>query len=284
MCNVGTGMCVPRTTTGTTPLGGACGDSAECVSGLCFGGACSQACNWLDVTSCPGGFYCNGQATGSCGSGLCQAGGPGAGALGAACAANTDCATIYCSSGTCSEPCIPGGAVTCDPGYACQVGATAGCGSCLPERGALGDPCMTNTDCASGICATAGATSFCTALCDPAGTTCPERFACTAAGPVSVCVPDGGVLGAGCTTDADCIGGICAHEGDTSYCTRICTSDPCPVGFGCVDTTGSERVCRPRDAGGGCGCSAAGAGQGSLGVALLVGALGILVTARRRRR
>lgn len=285
MCNVGTGICVPRTSTGTVPLGGVCMDSSECVSGLCSGGLCSQACNWLDVASCPSGFYCNGQATGSCGSGLCQAGTAGAGALGAACVANTDCATLYCASARCSEPCIPGGAVACDPGYACQVGATPTCGSCQPERGALGDPCAMNEDCASGICATAGTTSFCTALCDPAGTSCPPRYLCTAAGPVSVCVPDGGVLGSGCVTNEDCIDGICAREGDRGYCTRICDTTPCPVGFGCTETTGGPSVCRPRESGGGCGCSAAGVGaEGSIGLALLGGALAIALGARRRRR
>lgn len=284
MCNVATGACVPRPTTGTTPLGGVCTDSAECVTGLCFVGACSQNCNGLDVTSCPAGFYCNGQATGSCGGGVCQAGVAGGIALGGACATNTDCATLFCTAGTCSQPCIPGGAAACPGGYACQVGATAGCGSCLPERGALGDPCARNEDCASGLCAMSGSLAFCTALCDPVGSTCPARYLCTNAGAVSVCAPDGGTLGAACATDADCIGGICAHEGSRAYCTRICSTDPCPVGFGCVDTSdGTTRVCRPRT-NASCGCRAAGAGgEGSLGVALLGGAFAVLVLARRRR-
>lgn len=283
MCNTATRTCVPRPTTGTVPLGGACSESSECQTGLCFAGACSQTCNWLDPTSCPGGFYCNGQA--SCGSGVCMAGSAGPAALGAACSTNTECATLYCAAGRCSEPCIPGGAAACEPGYACAVGGAPGCGSCLPELGALGDPCATNADCTSGLCATSGDTTFCTAICDPAASpACPARFLCTSAGPVSVCAPDGGVLGSSCSVDGDCIGGVCAHEGDRSYCTRICTIEPCPVGFGCIDTVdGVTRVCRPRDDGG-CGCSAAGVGgRSSLGVMLLGSALAIVLAARRRR-
>ncbi len=50
--------------------------------------------------------------------------------------------------------------------------------------GGLGDPCGGNTDCASGLCATEGARSYCTTTCTGA---CPAGYRCTAAGAVSVC-------------------------------------------------------------------------------------------------
>lgn len=283
MCNRSTGACVPRPTGGTTPLGGACTDSTECVSGLCYVGACSQGCDGLSPTSCPAGFYCNSSATGTCGEGLCLAGGAGPGADGAACAAATDCASLNCAGGVCARPCLPGGAVGCDEGFACQVIA-GGCGGCVADRGGLGDPCAMSSDCASNLCATDGAgTMFCTALCDPANpASCAAGYDCVDAGGVAVCAPGAGSLGSGCATNEECVSGICATEGDTTYCTRLCDSaNPCPADFTCAAAGGDTRVCRPANVGG-CGCRvqrSQGGGLAALGVLGLV----LVVFARRRR-
>lgn len=284
MCDRASGDCVARPMTGTGPLGSPCGAGPECMSGLCFSGVCSQSCDGLNPDSCPGGFYCNGQSTGTCGEGLCLAGSAGGGALGAACANNTDCSTLFCSGGTCSEPCIPGGAVGCPDGYACQVGAIRGCGACQADRAGTGDPCAMNEDCASGLCAVQGGVTFCTALCEVGNPdSCEPGFDCELAGAVAVCVPGAGGLGSPCGTNEECVSGICAVEGGDTYCTRLCdTANTCPGGFSCVAAEGDTRICRPANRGG-CGCSAAGVGRGT-GVSALLGLVGLAFVLARRRR
>jgi len=281
-CNRASGACVPRSTGGTTPLGGACTESSACQSGLCYAGLCSQGCDGLAPSSCPAGFYCNGQIGGSCSEGLCLPGGAGGGGLGAACTANTECASLFCFNGACSSPCIPGGAVGCADGYACQVGSTPTCGGCVAERGGLGDPCAMSSDCSSTLCATAGGSSFCTALCDPASPMACERgFDCVDAGGIFVCAPGSGGLGAGCANNDECVSGICALEGTDGFCTRICdAANPCPASFSCVEASGETRVCRPAGRGG-CGCRV---GRGQGGPAALLGLIGTALALLVRRR
>ena len=172
---------------------------SECNSGTCFftpeGGVCSQSCDWLDPMDCPSGFYCDGDATGACGSGVCLGGAAGATALGESCAEDTDCASLFCSLGTCATPCIPDGTAGCPDGYTCQIGTTSSCGACK-MAGETGDPCGVNEDCESRICAVDGDRTFCTELCMDAST-CPDGFTCEAAGDTSVCVPPEGGGGGG---------------------------------------------------------------------------------------
>ncbi|AKF06837.1 matrixin family metalloprotease [Sandaracinus amylolyticus] len=283
-CNTTTRMCEPRPTTGG-PIGADCSAGTDCQSGLCFAGRCSQSCDWLNPASCPGGWYCSGEATGSCGGGggVCVQGTAGTRAIGESCSAATECASLYCASGRCSTPCTPGGASGCTDGFSCQLGSVPGCGSCQ-RSGALGDPCEVEVDCTSRLCAVVDGDAFCTERCGE-GAPCPTGFSCLAAGDTSVCVPDSGGLGSECDTNADCLGGICAVEDDDTYCTRICNlGAPCPDGFSCVATDDpSVSICRP-PASGGCGCSAPGRGQGARGGLLAIGLLAALATWRARRR
>ncbi len=287
-CNTTTGACEARPTTGAE-LGQPCGAGTDCRSGLCFGGACSQTCDWLNPSSCPGGFYCNGQATGACGPGsaVCLAGSAGAGANGAACSAATECASLYCANGTCTTPCIPGGAATCAAGFACAVTGGAGCGACQ-RVGAPGDECDMQEDCASGLCAELAGDRFCTERCDD-GAPCPRGFTCMSTGVagLDLCVPDGGGLGDSCAVNEDCLSGICATEGDRRYCTRVCDdSTPCSRSFSCVPTADDAlRVCQPRPSSGGCGCAVPGGGaRGALGGIMgLVGVVLVLAGRRRKR-
>jgi MYXO-CTERM domain-containing protein len=286
------GDCEPRPMVGAS-IGEVCNGPSDCTSALCFRSECSQSCDWLEPGSCPAGFYCSGEATGSCGgSGICLRGTAGAAVNGASCSAATDCASLYCASGVCSEPCIPGGAAGCADGFACQVGAVAGCGSCQ-QSGQIGDPCEMNEDCTSRSCATIEGAAFCTDFCD-AGDPCPERFSCLDTGVgVSVCAPDAGGLGAECETNDDCLSGICADERDRLYCTRTCdpASAPCPANFVCTATADpTVSVCSPsatmmrdRIGGDGCGCRAAGSGRSSGGAAALLAILGLGVVVIRRR-
>jgi hypothetical protein len=286
-CNTSTGACVARPAGGA--IGAPCGEASECGSGVCFAGRCSQSCNWLEPASCPGGFYCNGQVSGMCGAGLCLAGSPGGGALGDPCAAPTDCQTLFCAEGICSTPCIPDGATSCPEGFSCQTGELAGCGSCQ-QAGALGDACLTNEDCSSRQCASQADSSFCTAFCD-ASSPCPGGFRCVPVdAATSVCVPDRGGLGAACTSNESCASGICAAQGERTYCTRTCDAvNACPREFVCTLTAdGVTSVCEPRETtaprSSGCRCAAPGARSGAptSALLLLVG-LALAVIARRRR-
>jgi len=287
-CNTASGDCEPAPMPGGAALGASCAVGTECASGLCVAGRCSQSCNWLDTTSCPGGFYCNGMATGTCDEGLCVAGSAGGGALGAACGASTDCQSLLCDHGICTTPCIPGGAVGCAAGYACQAGTSAGCGSCQ-QAGLIGDVCTTNADCLSGLCAMQGGSSFCTSLCD-ASSPCPSGLDCAAIDEgTSVCIPGEGAagLGASCASNDDCASDVCVSQGTSDYCTRFCSaSDPCPRDYGCVTAAGDTRsVCQPmttrRRAQ---GCSASGERRGSgAGWVFTAMVMGVLATRSRRR-
>ncbi len=233
------GSCVPRPTTGAE-LGAPCGADAECRSGLCRAGACTQSCDWVDAAgSCPSGFYCNDDSS-SCGSGYCIRGAAGAGGMGAPCSADTECSSLFCDGGVCTQPCIPSGAATCPSGYTCRVGTLPCRGACGRGR-ALGDVCETNDDCTSGACAVRGDSTFCTQLCDM-GAPCPEGFQCTSAGDQSVCVPDLGGLDAPCDSDAECLSGVCTSEHGATYCTRPC-GEGCPDGFTCATTDTDMDVC-----------------------------------------
>jgi hypothetical protein len=187
------GTCEPRPTDRGV-LGEPCESADECNSNNCLatpaGSVCTQSCDWLTPTSCPPGFYCDGDATGICGDGLCVAGTAGAAGLGQPCAADTDCDTLVCSDGLCGIPCIPGGVTGCPEGLVCQTGTRAGCGTCA-MAGMTGDACMTVEDCESRICAMRGDVSFCTAPCASAAE-CPEGFSCEDASGVSVCAPPAG--------------------------------------------------------------------------------------------
>jgi hypothetical protein len=294
---------VPLTPSGPGLLGAACSVGGDCASAICFGGRCSESCDWLHpATSCPSGYFCDGGATGVCAEGLCLAGGAGSRGLGASCAGDTDCSSIFCDGGVCAEPCVPGGATTCPTGLACQVGTLPGCGACR-IAGALGDVCTGNDDCGTGICAVGeDGSSFCTRLCDTAAP-CPAGFDCVdAGGGAQACRPGGGAggLGADCTAPGDCLSMLCAERsaGDR-FCTRTCNdASPCPAAFDCVLTgDGVTSVCvdapgRGDPAGdarrliGSTTCSVTPGLAPGDGAAVLMGLLSALfaVTRRARRR
>lgn len=78
-----------------------------------------------------------------------------------------------------------------------------------------------------------------------------------------------------CVSPDDCHGDVCVADGDTNYCTEVCTGDSCPSGFSCT-AVGAQNLCVPSE-GGGC---AVGGGGPAFGL-LLIG--GLLVILRRRR-
>lgn len=90
-----------------------------------------------------------------------------------------------------------------------------------------------------------------------------------------------GDLGGACSTNADCVSGMCASSGDRQLCTEPCDTS-CPEGFAC-SPAGDGNVCWPNDDGGGegGGCNTGGGGAPA---SALLGLLFAFVIARRPRR
>jgi MYXO-CTERM domain-containing protein len=88
-------------------------------------------------------------------------------------------------------------------------------GRCVPgpnATGGLGTVCMSNTDCASAQCGSAGSgAKYCVEACDPTQNQCPSGFGCLSAGNgQGVCWPGagGGGGGGGCTSSDEPAGPI----------------------------------------------------------------------------
>jgi len=157
-CSTGDDCVDGRCVGGTGPdLGEDCSETGVCEGGLecvmtLVGEVCTQGCDWLVPTSCPTGFFCT--ERNRCGDGVCAPGVAGAGALGAACALDTDCQSLFCttppgsSAAMCGTPCVPT-APTCAEGQHCEERA-AGCGSCIVDC-TVGS-CADGLECRDGRC------------------------------------------------------------------------------------------------------------------------------------
>lgn len=165
VCAAGAGTCgscvPPALFPAARGMGETCGVDTECASGLCLDDAgaryCSRACT--DDASCGNdAFHCRG---GSC------IRGPREG-VGGVCVGNEDCASGICATAGervwCTAFCSD--ADPCPSGLSCtDVGG--GQRVCAPDLGIQGEACVANADCASGVCALAGASGTCTRLCGP---------------------------------------------------------------------------------------------------------------------
>ncbi|HAN32799.1 MAG TPA: hypothetical protein DCQ06_14490, partial [Myxococcales bacterium] len=127
-----------------------------------------------------------------------------------------------------------------------------------PQKGVgeISKPCQNDDECKSGVCLEGYNGYVCTDQCSddqgcPTGWTCGKvyldegKFA-------DVCVPKLDKLCQPCSTDLDCLGGICLGQGADRYCatpcgqcpqTHACENRPAPDGSGdisvCVPTSGS---------------------------------------------
>ena len=219
---------------GDTPTGRVCTRACDPMAPRT---SCSEIAHpFLEAVTSIDGAYC--ARTDGCG-GVCVTGTPGTGANTAECAADTDCASLYCDDPgdgqrRCMTPCR-GDEGLCYAGDVCAAGAGA-CGGCLPPdfvngaRG-LGEPCGADADCGSGACLADGPFRYCTRAC-AADAECGSIFHCRegscARGPRSS-------TGDGCAVTGDCIDGdTCEGEGAHRFCTHPCAADgSCPEGFAC---------------------------------------------------
>jgi hypothetical protein len=123
------------------------------------------------------------------------------------------------------------------------------------------------------------------------GASCTTDAECSGTGQICyqmTCVDGPGAtggLGATCATDADCKYGKCASDGTQSLCVIACDSNQhnCPGGFGCIDDgTGTGTLCwlGADDGGGGCCDVHHGDSRGSIVFGLGFAALWI----KRRRK
>ena len=209
--------------------------------------------------------------------------------LGEPCEGDDDCREGRCfeeaGDAYCTRTCEDDGA--CGEGYHCRMMEDPSQNVCVRgARSGAGQACLDNQDCASGLfCATRGSDSWCTLFCT-IPEDCPSEFSCVGVGEVSLCVPDLGVAGSGCATDADCISGYCqpVGEGGALACTRLCDSEStCATGFACVRATdGVSSVCVdtehiPSDEGGACSAG----GVPPVGLSWLLFALGLVFLRRK---
>ncbi|MFO0708796.1 MAG: S1 family peptidase [Sandaracinus sp.] len=181
------------------------------------------------------GLYCRSIA--GC-EGLCAPGSAGTAGNGEACAADTDCASLRCTSvgasRVCTTPCVAGSGA-CPLGEACSAltGATGAdaCGLCVgagsfPSGRALGEVCDDPSQCDSGMCQAvgpAGTPSLCTQACDNDGGCPATAFRCE--GGLCAPGPRGGLLDP-CREESDCIrSATCVGDPGVRYCTIDCDTD-----------------------------------------------------------
>ncbi|MBO6933894.1 MAG: S1 family peptidase [Deltaproteobacteria bacterium] len=275
------GLCAPGAV-GTGLIEDPCENDTDCLTGYCVDpGDGTQRCLSFcrgDRGDCLAGEVCVASAA-TCGACVPQDlfGGPYG--IGEPCSEDDECSSGYCFTDEgvsyCSRMCADDEA--CGEGFHCREM------SCVRgPREAIGGGCITNEDCGSGFCASAGGRSWCSAFC-VGDDECPMGFSCTPVDPsTSVCAPNLGLTGDRCADNAECASGLCAMGTRAgSICTEECGPDnACSPGFECTRVDGGAlALCLPPSSGGG-GCAAG--GQGGAGFALVLVALGF-VTARGRR-
>jgi MYXO-CTERM domain-containing protein len=281
------GFCVPLgDSVGSLPIGSPCTDDVECASLHCNDPGdgmqrCLTPCR-AEYGLCLADEACVAGA-GQCGSCVDADIVVSSRGLGEECTVGTECRSGMCFADQgrsyCSHTCAADN--ECADGYHCRDGTCAS-----GDRGEIGDPCVTNGDCANlTFCAIRGEQHWCSRLCTSEA--CPAGFDCVAAGGTMICAPSLGLVGDPCAGNNDCLSGLCAISAEGGACTRQCGPDaPCAAGFECQRAAdGITAVCvapmpEPTD-GGGCSAEARGSSRGA---PLALGLAALLALAVRRRR
>lgn len=285
-------------------LGGACAANSNCKSGRCdfASGAGGQKCIPNDNTGhvgdyCSHNHQCKSK---SCTQNKCKA--PSKEKLGASCGANSDCLSGVCDTtyGSSRRTCIPANGTGknkdyCTSAEQCQSGSCVKVvPSCVLKAGApcathcgpklkVGQGCLWNTECASGVCSTwSPGTKACVPKDGTAnvGDLCSHNNHCKNKNCQNHKCTAGAALGQSCSSGPSCRSGRCdgakrkcipndGHGNVDDYCThnnqcknKNCSGYKCraPKGLGeycssnggcksgrCDAAPGNPRKCIPND-------------------------------------
>ncbi len=233
---------------------GPCANDLACPKPLfCLdtegGGFCTAGCSGF----CAGFGQCRQVQLANQVVGLCLV--QGDGDFGAPCEVATDCVGLLCSpsiggGGRCGRPCASG----CPSGATCDTSAQV----CVtPGELAIGWPCKSGFDCASGLCVDHGGAfaKVCAASCAGASD-CPAGTGCTPTSDGLFCLPFGapppgapcaspGACGTGHVCDSHPLPGVgrCAPECDPYSGAATCGSGERCVWVG--PASASAGACRP---------------------------------------
>jgi len=163
--------CVPAViVVGARGLGEPCAADGDCRSGACLedGDAeyCTRPCT--EDIDCGSGFHCRDDA--------CVRGGREG--VGSGCRVNPDCqegdiCAVQGSVRWCTTFCD--GPDDCPDGFSCTP--AGGAMLCAPDARLVGEPCMEDADCVTGLCADLGEGTICSRLCGP-DAPCTTGFEC----------------------------------------------------------------------------------------------------------
>lgn len=278
------GFCVAGSLA-TAPLETSCNADTECDSGLCRDPGdgrrrCLDPCRG-DRGDCLDGDVCV-AADGACAVCIDATSFGGPRGLGEVCERDDQCRSARCLLRDGVGECVS----DCASGTACREGFVCAAGSCILQRDQpIGGPCLSSDDCALGaVCATQGDRRWCTATCTTS-TPCPTGFECLSAGGQMICAPDGGLIGDGCASDAECSSAMCRD----GACTAPCDAEErCGPGFLCEALADGSRACFAPDApetpgATSSGCAARPGRDAGPALALAAMSLAALLARRRRR-
>jgi V8-like Glu-specific endopeptidase len=289
------GFCVSIVGTHDRPVDAECDENSQCASYLCVDPGdghrrCLSPCHG-DGGECLADEACvaNVGECGGCVPSTLLASAPRH--FGEPCGADGECASGDCltdgARSYCTRAC-DGTDSSCGDGYHCR-GTVCVAG----DRGGVGDNCVpSEDDCRSdAFCVSLGSAAWCTQFCgdSAAGAVCPDQFDCVPAGGQFVCAPSHSLVGATCTTNEECVSGLCLPGADGArVCSRGCSVDtPCATGFECRRSgDGSAAFCVApvaHTSGGGCSVAYGSRSRASGLGALALGAWVLARAARRRK-
>ena len=211
-------------------LGASCSGNEDCASGHCKSNVCSECRN---DNHCVGAQECVDDTAGV-GYFICQGGDL---ALGAPCDVDSACASGVCNNNTCSACQFD---AEC-PGLAtCEADFDLGYFNCVsPDPAPIGEPCVANSDCASGACVSrlGPISSVCGECLED--NQCPQGQACqfNFSEGTNLCV---GTLSLGdsCNADSACRSEFC----NSGHCSRCGSNADCDNGGQCEPSISNPDV------------------------------------------